>query len=198
VDQFFYYFYHVMMVLSLVGSFAVVLLTWSKRASSGARSMMFLAMATFVWALGFLLETGGETLERQVLFDAVGYIGSMTVPPFLFLFALQYTDTGRIVERWKKLLFFIIPVVMIVLVWTNGSHHFMWSNEYLTTSGLFTITAKTYGIGFWIAYAYNYILVIAAAFLLIRRLFIGTRLYAGQAFSQIGRASCRERVFRAV
>jgi PAS domain-containing protein len=61
----------------------------------------------------------------------------------------------------------------------------MWYDERLVTSGLFTVTSKTYGICFWITVVYNYSLVLAGSVILLRRLFVGTPLYRSQAISLI-------------
>jgi PAS domain S-box-containing protein len=88
-----------------------------------------------------------------------------------------------LITGWKLALLCIIPLVTITLVWTNNLHHLMWYDQYLTTSGPFTVAFKTYGPFFWVALANNYILVISGVIILLRRLFSGTRLYTGQAIS---------------
>ncbi|MFH1381403.1 MAG: histidine kinase N-terminal 7TM domain-containing protein [Chloroflexota bacterium] len=175
-------FYQSAMIIALIMSSCVVVLAWRRRHSRGAKTIMGLSIATFVWTLGFFLEANSDTLERQVFFNAIGYLGSMSVPVAWFVFALQYAS-GKLVT-WRYLIpFCIIPLVTIVLVWSNNWHHLMWTNEHLINSGPFLVTAKTYGPFFWVALTYNYALVLAGAFLLMRRLFVGTPLYKGQAIS---------------
>ena len=173
------------MGLSLLVSLSVIVLTWLYRQTNGAKAMMTLAGATFVWTLGFLLETNSHTLGMQLLFDKIGYIGLMTVPVAWFVFAVNYSSGNRIIT-WRKLpLFCIFPLAITVLIWTNDWHHLMWYNEHLTKDGSFTLLNKTYGTFFWIAAAHNYILTVTATVVLLRRLFVGTPLYKGQAISLI-------------
>ncbi|MBN2074600.1 MAG: PAS domain S-box protein [Dehalococcoidales bacterium] len=181
----FFYFYHVAMVLSLVVSFIIVVLMWQRRQSPASMAMLALAAATFVWTLGFLLEANSNTLERQLLFNNIGYIGSMSVPVAWFFFSLRYTNIGGWLSGRSVMLFCVIPVVTVVLVWTNQWHHLMWSDEHLVISGAFLVTTKIYGPFFWVALAYNYILIISGSAILVRRLFIGTPLFTGQAVSLI-------------
>jgi PAS domain S-box-containing protein len=183
VNEPYFIFYQSAMILSLIASAFVMVLAWRYRRAPGALAMLALAAATFIWTLGFFIEAHSDTLERQLLFTNVGYIGSMSVPVAWFIFALHYTRGTRVITGWKILPFCIIPVATMVLVWTNPWHHLMWSNEHLITFGLFTVTAKTYGPFFWIALAHNYLFIIIGVIILIRRLFVGTPLYVGQAFS---------------
>jgi signal transduction histidine kinase/CheY-like chemotaxis protein len=179
----YYVFYHSAMILSLLGSLFIIVFAWRYRQAPGALAMIALAAATFVWTLGYLLETHQATLEGKSFCTNIGYIGNMSVPIAWFIFSLHYISGNRLITGWKILPFCVIPVVIMVLVWTNPSHHLMWYNEYLSPSGPFTVTFKTYGPFFWIALAHNYIYIIAGVVILVRRLFVGTPLYSRQAFS---------------
>jgi PAS domain S-box-containing protein len=171
------------MALSLLASLYIMVLTWRRRDVPGAGAMTGLAAATFIWTFGYLNATHGITLERHLFFCNVGYIGNMFVPVAWFIFALHYAIDNRLINDWKLALFCIIPLVTIVLVWTNNLHHLMWYDEHLATSGPFTVTVKTYGPFFWVALAHNYILIVSGVVVLLRRLFRGTHLYTGQAIS---------------
>jgi PAS domain S-box-containing protein len=185
VDTAYFIFYHTAMVLSLLVSSFVAVLAWQRRRVPGAAAMVALAVSTFIWTLGFLCEANSDTLEQQLFFSAIGYLGSMSTPVAWFLFAMHYTTDNRRITGWKIIPFCIVPLVTVILVWTNSLHHLMWSGEHLVESGLFIVTAKTYGPFFWVALAYNYILILAGAIILIRRLFVGARLYTQQAISLI-------------
>jgi PAS domain S-box-containing protein len=181
----YWYFYQVAMILSLVASFLIVALIWRRRQAPGASSVIALAFCTFVWTLGYLLESRSTTLDRQLLFSNIGYLGSTGAPVAWFIFAMHYTSGNRLVTGWKIVPFCLLPLFIVVLVWTNDWHHLMWSNAHLGTSGEFTVTIKTYGTFFWVMIAYDYILVVTGSIVLIRRLFVGTPLYAMQAVSLI-------------
>ncbi len=185
MDEAFYIFYQVAMILSLLAASFLAVLAWQRRRVPGAVAMIAMAVAIFIWTLGYFCEAHSDTLEQQLFFTGIGYIGAMSVPVAWFLFAMHYTTDNRQITGWKIIPFCIIPLVTLILIWSNGSHHLMWSNEHLAESGLFTITVKTYGAFFWIALAYDYLLIAAGAVILIRRLFVGTRLYTGQAISLI-------------
>ena len=172
------------MAFSLLASLYVMMLAWRRRQIPGAVAMVALSAATFIWTLGFWLEANADTIERQLFFNAIGYIGVWSVPVAWLLFARHYT-TGSQRVGWGLFLLCIVPLISIVLVWSNSWHHLMWSGEHLAVSGPFTVTAKTYEPLFWLSYIYAYILITIGTILLIRKLFIGVPVYAGQAVSLI-------------
>ncbi|MDD5083258.1 MAG: histidine kinase N-terminal 7TM domain-containing protein, partial [Dehalococcoidales bacterium] len=69
-------FYQSTMVLSLIMSLTVVVLAWQRRRSPEAQALMALIILTFIWTLGFLMEANSTTLERQLFFNNIGYLGS--------------------------------------------------------------------------------------------------------------------------
>ncbi len=181
----YFYFYQVFMILSLIMSLFVIVLTWHRRHLPAAPAMIALVTATFVWTLGYFLEANSDTLERQLLFNNIGYLGSMSVPVAWFVFANNYTNTLKFIRGRKLILVCVLPFIITVLIWTNDWHHLMWHNAYLTTSGPFMVTTKTYGPFFWIALTHNYLMIAAGGIVLLRRLFVGTPLYTRQAVSLI-------------
>ena len=185
MNQFYFIFYQSAMVLSLLISLSIIVLMWHRHRLPGGKAMIAMAASTFVWTLGFFCEAHSNTLEQQLFFNNIGYIGSMSVSVAWFSFALQYISGDRLITRWKIILLCIIPLTTVVLVWSNPWHHLMWSNEHLITSGLFLTTAKTYGPFFWVAAYYNYFLIVSGSIILVRRLFTRARLYLGQAVSLI-------------
>lgn len=178
-------FYQAAMLFSLAALLFLFVLIFRRRQAPGAREVIALVVSTFVWTLGFFLEFRSITLEQQLFYNNIGYFGSMSTPVAWFLFALHYTRGNQPVTGWRIAPFCLIPLLTVILIWTNDRHHLMWYNEYLSTSGDFLITIKTYGVFFWIAVAYNYSLIISGAIILVRRLFVGTPLYTGQAVSLI-------------
>ncbi len=183
MNQFYYIFYQSAMVLSLLISLFIIVLMLPRRQFPGGKAMIALAIFSFIWTLGFFCEAQSTTLERQLFYNNIGYIGSMFVSVSWFSFALQYISNDKLITRPKIILLSIIPCVTLILVWTNPWHNLMWSNEHLITSGPFLITAKTYGPFFWIAAFYNYFLIVSGSIILARRLLTRSHLYTGQVVS---------------
>jgi PAS domain S-box-containing protein len=183
----YYDFYQAAMILALIISVITIILTWSRRDIYGAKAMIISLSAIFVWTLGFFLENRSETLQQQLFFNNIGYLGAMILPPAWVAFSINYSNNTRELWgfNWKMVLLCIIPFVVTILIWTNDYHHLMWSNEHLGTSGPFLVTIKTYGPGFWVAFIYNYCTIFIGSVILLWRLFIGKRIYRSQSIAVI-------------
>lgn len=169
-DYEYFIFYQVIMVASLLVSLYVIALAWQRREIIGARAIVALGAATLVWALGYFLEAHSVTLESQLFFTRVGYVGLVTVPVAWVIFAINYGYNRRIINIKRALLFCIIPVISLILVWTNDWHHLVWTNEHLGTTGLFIITVKNYKPLFWVAVSYSHLLMLSGIFIIVHRL----------------------------
>jgi PAS domain S-box-containing protein len=181
----FYLFYQVAMITSMVVSLAVMLLVIHLQSRPGARMMAVVTGATFLWTLGFYLESHAATLAGQLFYNNLGYVGLMVVPIAWFVFSAQYVGAYRL-SNWRLIRWVaLVPLAVIVLVWTNQWHHLMWRDEHLEATGAFIVTAKTYGPFFWIAAASSYFLIVAGVVVLVRRLFTGPPLYRNQAIALV-------------
>jgi len=88
VNESYFIFYQTAMIIALLATSFIVTLSWMRRRVPGAAAMIALAAATFIWTLGFYLEANSSTLERQLFFNNIGYIGSLSTPVAWFTFAL--------------------------------------------------------------------------------------------------------------
>lgn len=124
--------------------------------------------STGVWSFfGVLWLLLPESLE--IILVNFSYIGIITLPVFLLYFAIDYTQGIADLpnRKWLKLLW-VIPIVSILLMFTNDLHGWFWSS--ITEDKLFNQTViKDFnpGFWFWIHAAYSYSLVMASVVLLL-------------------------------
>jgi len=133
-----------------------------------------------VWAVGYIIEVFADTLSGFRLANGVEYIGIVSIPVFWLIFTLQYT--GR--DNWlthNPYLLLVLPLITLILVWTNPSHHLMWSNPRLAVYGEFIVQIKNYGPWFWIHSFYSYLLFIIGIVVLSRRVFHPAALIRNQS-----------------
>ncbi len=93
-------------------------------------------------------------------FENFIYIGTCFLPVCLFFTALIFTKT-KIYFKKSYLLLFIIPILTLIMVWTNNYHHLFYKNYSLNLS------EQTYGIYFTVHTIYTYgLLFISMAIIL--------------------------------
>jgi len=154
-----------------------------RRHAPSAIPFIFLMLFVAQWSLCYAFELGTANLQTKLLLAKIKYLGIVIVPVAWIFFALKYT--GR--EEWLKIrkiaLIVIIPLVTLILVWTNDLHGLIWRTTRLDTSGLFFVRISIYGPWFWVHTLYSYLLLLLGTILIIQALIQSPYLNRGQAIA---------------
>jgi PAS domain S-box-containing protein len=111
----------------------------------------------------------------------VQYIGILTIPVAGLFFAIEYTGRGHWLKPRIIALLCVLPVVTLILVWTNDVHELVWRDIHLEATDGFLVKVSSYGAWFWFYLAYAYSLMLVGTSLVIG-LLIGSRdIYRRQA-----------------
>ena len=158
--------YIVLLISTIVIALSNAVVTFRKRDITGAKTLFLLMLAIAVYAFGYIFEIVSKDLDTKLIWYGIEYI-SIAALPFLWLFfALQYSDNDRLIINKKIYILAIIPVITIIMVWTNPYHGLM-LKEFGISTGLVQDISKTGGIWYWVNIAYSYILTITGSFILI-------------------------------
>lgn len=112
-----------------------------------------------IWSLTNAFEMMGLDLSTKLFWANVQYICYSTFPPVSLWLALEYTGKTNLLTRRRALALLVIPVVTVVLAWTNHWHGLIRRDVFLDTSGSFPVIAKTYAIWFCVHAIYSYVLM---------------------------------------
>ena len=181
----YYYIYSASLILSSVVTVGLFYFIWRRRGVPGSLPLLTLIAGCFVWATANYLQIRGDTLEWQLLFTNLEYIGILTIPVAWLVFALRFARNAPPLSRRKLLLLSAIPFIILCLVWTNRWHGLMWYDVSLGQSDPFLVIFKTYASGFWIGMAYAYALLLVGTLLLLRRVFQRPYLYRNQSIALV-------------
>ena len=96
------------------------------------------------------------------------YIGIVNVPVFFLLFAFEYSGYRQKIQRWLAL-FWIIPLITLILVWTNDFHGLIWSHINQQLINGYYLLAVDHGTAFWIWAVYSYLCLLTGLTILIIR-----------------------------
>ena len=161
-------------------SAALALLAWRRRSVPGAIPFALLMLAVVEWSLAYALELGSADLPVKVFWVKIEYLGIVTVSVMWLAFVLQYTGREKWLTRRNAALLAIVPLVTLLLIWTNDLHGLIWSDVRLDTSGFFPLLDLTYGAWWWAHAAYSYLLLLLGTLLLIQAFIRSPHLYRGQ------------------
>lgn len=113
-----------------------------------------LTMELLVWSISVLVgHFFQENAQIFVFMDNFAYIGAAFVPPSLVLFALVYRK-GFTGFRKVHSLLFVVPIITIIVVFTNGYHHLFYESYSLETGYVLGPYFYTY-----VLYSYGCLLI---------------------------------------
>ena len=132
------------------------------------------------WSAGALLEHAALEPSAKVAWATLEYPGIMAVAPLWLLFAVEYGGRGAMLGGARTALLAVVPLLTVLLVGTNGWHHLVWST--VTPSSPVPGAPLAYGHGpwFWLAAAYNYVLLVLGTIVLVAALASTHARYRGQ------------------
>ncbi len=119
-----------------------------------------------VWAVfgGLWLLT---SVEASAWMYKVSFLGIITLPVFIFLFALDYAGIERLSKIRHRVVFWIIPGINIILVLTNAQHGLFWSE--VSAGEVFPdVVVSTFEAGRWfyIHSFYSYLIILVSIVLI--------------------------------
>ena len=141
---------------------------WRRHPSSGAIPFTVLLLAITHWSLGYTLELAIPELEGKIFWAKVQYFGIVAAPVGWLTLALQYNTGVRWVTRRNIALLCLVPVITLVVVWTNESHRLFWTSTEIVDLDAYSAIRTEYGVWFWIHVAYSYILMALGTLIFVR------------------------------
>ena len=147
------------LLLGAVALIAVAFLAWRRRGAPGATPLLLLALLGSAWPFGYAWEIVATDFETKVLWAKVEYLGIATAPTAWLWLTIEYTGRGRWLTRRRLALFVVEPVVILLLVWSNGYHELVWRSIAQQDFGSLMVLNFSHGVVFWIHATYSYLLV---------------------------------------
>ncbi|WP_435096408.1 histidine kinase N-terminal 7TM domain-containing protein [Halarchaeum sp. P4] len=169
-----------LVVAALVDA-AVAVYAWCRRPAAGSLSLCALTVANGWWALGYLFELLAVDLPTKLLWARLEWLGVLAGPVAWLCFALTYTGRDRYVTPGTVAVASVVPALAYVAVWTNPLHGLMWTAPAVAPLGVLTVLDLDWGVGYWVALGYSYLLMALGAAVLVRTALALPRLYRVQA-----------------
>ncbi len=116
-----------------------------------------LLVASALWMFGEAFEINSTGYQAKVFWDAFQYLGIVFIPTYWFIFLAEYSGHGHFLSRRNLLALQLVPVISLVLVFTNAQHLLMW-DEIALIDPYFELE-KTYGFWYWVFMTYSVSLV---------------------------------------
>jgi PAS domain S-box-containing protein len=139
---------------------------WKRRKSNGATYLMLFEIAAAIWAISDGFESASLQPGQKIIWAQLSYLGISTSTAFFLLFSIDYANHGGYRKLRTFIFLMIIPVVTLIVVFTNSYHHFLWARiEFIEADHK---AVYYYGPYFWIQAFYQYAMLIFAIIILLR------------------------------
>jgi PAS domain S-box-containing protein len=177
--------YAILLSISALVSVGVAVYAWRRRPAPGAVPLALLMLGAATWALGYAVATGLKDLASRTFWAQVQYLGIATVPTLMLILTLQYVGQDQWLTRRYVALLSIIPLLTLLLAWSNGAHGLIWQEIKVVAYGSIYALDITYGVLFWVHTTYSYLMMIASTLLLVQSVLTSPPLQRRQSITML-------------
>jgi signal transduction histidine kinase/ActR/RegA family two-component response regulator len=141
---------------------------WSRRFAPGGTVLAALMTALALWALfsGFTELT--PVLDAKLFLVKVYFLCIVFVPVSMLVLALQYAGYERWITRRNLMLLGVMPVVTLVIIWTNPLHRLFWTEVRWDFTGAVAAAEFVHGPLYWVWTGFAYAVLLAGAGIFLR------------------------------
>lgn len=173
------------LMLLVINCAIVVSLTYRKwRGHYASLTLTFIGIMalTLLWSVGQFFELVSSSLEAKFFWVKVQAVGGMGLSVTWYLFVLRQTAQMRSFDWQRVLTFYLLPMVSLLLAWTNEWHGLVWAEVMVVDVGMLSAIEFTFGAWFWVQLAYSYIILALTVGLLFDTFRSSVAAYQRQAW----------------
>ncbi len=141
-------------------------LVWRRKSIPAARTLTALLFSVAAWTLFDGLESLSTSLQIKVFCSQMTYVFLFGTVILFFRFALEFTGQASWITRRRMLLVAAIPILTVLITFTNSWHHLNWSSTVILPGANTVIYGR--GPWFWVHVTYTYGLYLVGLGVLIR------------------------------
>jgi len=110
----------IVLISNAVLAAAIAILLNRRHSAPGRDALIWMLIGLAVWAFGYAMITVFPSLEGKIFWLRFENVGILTVPVFWFLFTVQYAQVDRWLSRYTGSLFFVIPVISLIFIFSEN------------------------------------------------------------------------------
>ena len=111
------------------------------------------------------MELYFTSIEKIIFWNYIEYIGLPLIPAFWLIFSFQYCEKDKILSYKIYSLIFLIPVITIILRYTNNFHHLFYTSVKLYNNGMFNLIKIQKGPWYYVNFLYACLAEVISSFL---------------------------------
>lgn len=167
--------YSVIALISIVMAFILI----QKEKRPGTRPLLWFYVALFIWSFAYIFESAALMIPEKLFWSQVAYLGTLSIPLLLFAFTQEFSNRFILTKPIHWILGGIIPIVTLLLSWTNNHHNLIWTSIRIESPNHLAVYG--HGIWFWVFFIYAYSIILVSLYLLLNSAFRLRKIYRNQA-----------------
>jgi len=168
--------YTIPLLLSAALATGLFFYAYRQQETPGAKTFAALMHCFVGWPITYALSLSMTTESAQIFWANIVFMYIVAVPVLWFIFTMQYT--GQTLRGWGWLC--ILPIITVIMVWTDPLHGWVRSQIDFTTIHSFSIITVTLGPYFWVHALYSYVLLFCGSAVLWRMVLRTRHVYRKQ------------------
>jgi len=144
--------------------------TIRSRDKRGAVPLSGVLLGVTVWTLGDAAKLTVTDQSLKILANNVRFFGPFITTTSVLLFAAEYTNREKWLERRRVAGLFAFHAVSLVLLWTNPWHHLVRESVSLYDAGGDVLMETAWGPWYFAHAAYSYLLLVVGTGMLVDNL----------------------------
>lgn len=153
-----------------------------RKKSKSTRWFGLVMISIAIWSISYGFEINSHSLDSISFWINLEYLGIATLPAFWIIFVINYADKSQWLNFKFYLILFTIPVVTILLVWTNPWHHLHYAEIEIANIDEFPLLEITPGVWYRVLTTYFYLMLAWGFYLLVYSFRRSDQLFKTQNF----------------
>jgi len=161
---------HPFAALSLIATTINLLITkvaYDHRNQRGGWSFSGLMFAVSWWGFAAGMQYSAFDLDANIFWAKMLYFGIAQIPIWYTCFAWELSGNQHLITKRNMLLMSIVPVIIVLMVWTNDYHQFVWTDYTWIEKYQAWEYTKNWGLNIFIV-GYIYAWLLYGGFLIAR------------------------------
>lgn len=157
--------YVVFSILSAIITLIAAIAAW-RRSAPGASALSLLLLGMTLWSACYATRWMNISEEAKIFWFRVMFIGVVSIPTLFLIFALSFTRNESWLTSRNLALISILPVLSLILQWTNPYHHLMYQSLNVLPANEDMVMKITRGPWYLVNVVYSYAVIGMGIFLL--------------------------------
>jgi diguanylate cyclase (GGDEF)-like protein/PAS domain S-box-containing protein len=150
-------------------SFYLAVKSWQELPNRDKVWLTLLLIFGGSWSLLQALEYLHIDIRSKIFWDQFTWVVIPPITALFFLLTKELIGRTKYIIHLSWLLVGVIPLGWLVIVITNGSHHWMWTDPYLVQDQGYVFLEKNYRLGFYLFLIYSCIMIIWGSVVILEK-----------------------------